>query len=241
MPTPEEIRAKLFSLQDKPYRDFIAKLIPNIDPATIIGIRAPVFQKAAKEIYRAGNCGAFLNILPHAYFEETNLHAYLVSMGTDFDSVVEQLDTILPYIDNWASCDGIRPPVFRKEKDALFLLCLRWMQSDHPYTIRFGIEMLMTHFLDEAFNNDVNAAVAAVHSDHYYVQMMQAWYFATALAKQWNSTLPLLEQDQLDAWVHNMTIRKATESYRITPEQKQQLRSLRLAHAAQPTKGREHA
>lgn len=241
MPTPEEIRAKLFTLQDKPYRGFIAKLIPNIDPATIIGIRAPIFQKAAKEIYRAGNYGAFLNELPHAYFEETNLHAYLVSMGNDFDSVVQQLNSILPFIDNWASCDSIRPPIFRKEKDALFSRCLRWMRSDHPYTIRFGIEMLMTHFLDEAFKPDVNAAVAAVNSDHYYVQMMQAWYFATALAKQWSSTLPLVEQYQLDPWVHNMTIRKATESYRIAPEQKQLLRSLKVAHAAQPTKGREQS
>lgn len=238
MPTPEEIRAKLFALQDLPYRDFTAKLIPNIDSSTIIGIRAPAFQKAAKEIYRAGEFDAFLEILPHAYFEETNLHAYLLSMGKGFDAVVRQLDGILPYIDNWASCDSIRPPVFRKEKKRLFPQCLRWMQSDHPYTIRFSIEMLMTHFLDDAFLPEVNEAVAAVHSDHYYVQMMQAWYFATALAKQWDATLPFVQQYRLDGWVHNMTIRKARESYRITDDQKHFLQSMRLPHAAAPEKGK---
>ena len=237
MPTPEEIRALLFALQDLPYRDFTAKLIPNIDPATMIGIRAPVFQKAAKEIYRAGDYDAFLKDLPHRYFEETNLHAYLASMGKDFETVVRQLDAVLPYIDNWASCDSIRPPVFRKEKKTLYSHCLRWIQSDHPYTIRFGIEMLMTHFLDDAFWPEVNEAVAAVHSDHYYVQMMQAWYFATALAKQWDATLPFVAQRRLDDWVHNMTIRKARESYRITDDQKQLLQSMRLPHAAAPCNG----
>ena len=238
MPTPEEIRALLFALQDLPYRDFTAKLIPNIDPATMIGIRAPVFQKAAKEIYRAGDYDAFLKDLPHRYFEETNLHAYLASMGKDVETVVRQLDAVLPYIDNWASCDGIRPPVFRKEKKALYPHCLRWMRSDHPYTIRFGIEMLMTHYLDDAFLPEVNEAVAAVHSDHYYVQMMQAWYFATALARQWDATLPFVEQRRLDGWVHNMTIRKARESYRITDEQKHLLHSMRLPHASAPAQGR---
>ena len=227
MPTPEEIRATLFSLQDIPYRDFTAKLIPNVDPATIIGVRTPAFRKAAKEIFKAGEYDAFLRQLPHAYFEETNLHAYLVSQGKDFDAVVRGLDEILPYIDNWASCDSIRPPVFKKEKERLFPVCLRWMASDHPYTVRFGMEMLMSFFLDDAFTPAVNDAVAVVESEHYYVRMMQAWYFATALAKQWDATLPYLTERRLPPWVHNKTIQKARESYRITPEQKELLKQMK--------------
>ena len=236
MPTPEEIHAKLFALQDQPYRDFTAKLIPNIDPATIIGIRTPAFRKAAKEIYKAGEYDVFLRQLPHAYFEETNLHAYLVSQGKDFDAVVRGLDKVLPYIDNWASCDGIRPPVFQKEKEALLPNCMRWMQSKHPYTVRFGIEMLMTHFLDDCFTVDVHEAVAAILSDHYYVQMMQAWYFATALAKQWNDTLPYLSEYRLLPWVHNKTIQKAKESFRISKEQKELLQSLKIKQTRQSDK-----
>lgn len=228
MPTPEDIRELLFSLQDIPYRDFTAKLIPNVDPATIIGIRSPAFRKAAKEIWKAGEYDAFLRQLPHAYFEEINLHAYLVTQGKDFDAVVRGLDEILPYIDNWASCDSIRPPVFQKEKERLFPACQRWMASDRPYTVRFGMEMLMTYFLDDAFTPQVNDAVAAVESEHYYVRMMQAWYFATALAKQWNATLPVLTERRLQPWVHNKTIQKARESYRITPEQKELLKELRV-------------
>ena len=232
MPTPEAIRETLFSLQDIPYRDFTAKLLPNVDPATIIGVRAPAFRKAAKEIYKAGENDAFLRQLPHAFFEETNLHAYLVSQGKDFDAVVRGLDEILPYIDNWASCDSIRPPVFQKEKDRLFPVCLRWLASELPYTVRFGMEMLMTYFLDDAFTPAVNDAVAAVQSDHYYVQMMQAWHFATALAKQWDATLPVLTDHRLTPWVHNKTIQKARESYRITPEQKELLKTLKVKESA---------
>ncbi len=220
MPTPEAIRETLFSLQDIPYRDFTAKLLPTIDPATIIGVRSPAFRKAAKEIWKAGENDAFLRQLPHAYFEETNLHAFLVTQGKDFDAVVRGLDEILPYIDNWASCDSIRPPVFAKEKARLFPECSRWLKSDHPYTVRFAMEMLMTHFLDDAFTPEVNALVAAVESDHYYVRMMQAWHFATALAKQWDATLPYLTERKLTPWVHGKTIQKARESYRITQEQK---------------------
>ena len=227
MPTPEEIRATLFSLQDIPYRDFTAKLIPNVDPATIIGVRTPAFRKTAKEIWKAGENDAFLLQLPHAYFEEINLHAYLVSQGKDFDAVVRGLDEILPYIDNWASCDTISPPVFKKQKERLFPVCLRWMASDHPYTVRFGMELLMSFFLDDAFTPAVNDAVAAVESEHYYVRMMQAWYFATALAKQWDATLPYLTERRLPPWVHNKTIQKARESYRITPEQKELLKQMK--------------
>lgn len=232
MPTPESIRALLFSLQDKPYREFTAKLIPNVDPETIIGVRTPAFRRAAKEIYKAGENDAFLRQLPHRYFEETNLHAFLVSQGRDFDAVVRGLDSVLPFIDNWASCDGIRPPAFRNETERLFPVCLRWLGSNHPYTVRFGMEMLMTFFLDDAFSPAVNEAVAAVQSGHYYVRMMQAWYFATALAKQWDATLPYLTQRRLDPWVHNKTIQKARESYRITPAQKALL--LRLRAGAEP-------
>ncbi len=228
MPTPEAIRAALFSLQDQPYRDFTAKLIPDVDPATIIGVRAPAFRRAAKEIYRAGENDAFLRQLPHAYYEETNLHAYLVSQGKDFDAVVRGLDEILPYIDNWASCDSIRPPVFAKEKARLFPVCQRWLKNEHPYTVRFAMEMLMTHFLDDAFTPEVNDLVAAVESDHYYVRMMQAWHFATALAKQWDATVPLLTEHRLAPWVHNKTIQKARESYRITPAQKALLHKLKV-------------
>lgn len=236
MPTPEEIRTKLFALQDLPYRDFTAKLIPNIDKATIIGIRAPVFQKTAKEIYKSGDYASFLADLPHTYFEETNLHAFLASMGKELDTVIRQLDEILPYIDNWASCDSIRPPVFQKEKEAIYPHCLRWVQSEHPYTVRFGMEMLMTHFLDDAFLPEVNEAVAAVRSNHYYVQMMQGWYFATALAKQWNDTLPYLSEQRLMPWVHNKTIQKAKESFRISKEQKELLQSLKIKQMRQSEK-----
>ena len=151
-----------------------------------------------------------------------------MTQGKDFDAVVRGLDEILPYIDNWASCDSIRPPVFQKEKERLFPACQRWMASDRPYTVRFGMEMLMTYFLDDAFTPQVNDAVAAVESEHYYVRMMQAWYFATALAKQWNATLPVLTERRLQPWVHNKTIQKARESYRITPEQKELLKVLRV-------------
>lgn len=219
-----DIQERLLSLQDTKYRDFHAKLMPNIDKNTIIGVRVPQIRAFAKQI--KNNSGEFLSELPHKYYEENNLHAILVSQISDFDKCIEKINAFLPYVDNWATCDIMSPKSFKKNKEKLLRQIEKWAKSEHTYTVRFGIEMLMTHFLDEDFDERYLEMVSLVKSDEYYINMMIAWYFATALAKKWDFAVEFLEEARLPKWVHNKTIQKAKESYRITKEQKEYLKTL---------------
>lgn len=226
--TTESIQKHLLSIQDVPYREFHAKLMPNIDKERIIGIRVPVLRAYAKEVRKTMNVEQFLSDLPHYYYEENNLHAFIIAETKDYETCLSQMEAFLPYIDNWATCDMGAPKVFAKHKQELLLHIDSWMASGKTYTIRFGINMLMRLFLDEDFKLEYAEKVAKVKSEEYYVNMMIAWYFATALAKQYDAVLPFLEQPVLERWTHNKAIQKACESYRITPEQKKYLRTLKL-------------
>lgn len=223
----DEITTKLFSLQDTAYRDFQVKLIPGMDAEKEIGVRTPELRKLAKELAKREDIREFLNDLPHQYFDENQLHAFILSGEKDFEKCMEDLERFLPYVDNWATCDQTSPKVFRKHRKELLDAIRRWIESDHPYTVRFAIKMLMEHFLDEDFDPAYPEMVAEVRSEEYYIRMMIAWYFATALAKQYEAVLPYLEQKKLDVWTHNKTIQKAVESYRITDKQKEYLKSLK--------------
>ena len=225
--TEKEIEARLFSMKDETYAAFQAKLMPTVDPARIIGVRTPLLRQFAKELHKAGDNGAFLAALPHRYYEENNLHGFLLCEGKDYVETVRAVDAFLPFVDNWATCDSLSPKVFRKHRAELKADLDRWMASDKVYTVRFGIEMAMSHFLDEDFDPSFLEKAAALRFDEYYVKMMVAWYVATALAKQWDATLPLLTAGKLDDWTHNKSIQKAVESYRITDEQKAYLRTLK--------------
>ena len=226
----ERIREDLFSLQDKKYREFQAKLIPTVDPETVIGVRTPQMRKLAKCLYKETDpeeLEVFLNEMPHKYFDENQLHAFLISEEKDYDRCVAQVNDFLPYIDNWATCDQLSPKVFRKHRGELLSQIREWISSDRTYTIRFGIGMLMQHYLDEDFEPSYPEMVAQVRSEEYYVNMMIAWYFATALAKQYETAVTYIEEQKLDVWTHNKAIQKARESYRITPEQKEYLKTLK--------------
>ena len=223
----DEITTKLFSLQDTAYRDFQVKLIPGMDAQKKIGVRTPELRKLAKELAKREDIREFLNDLPHQYFDENQLHAFILSGEKDFEKCMEDLERFLPYVDNWATCDQMSPKVFRKNRKKLLESINRWIESEHTYTVRFAIKMLMEHFLDEDFDPIYPEMVATVRSEEYYIRMMIAWYFATALAKQFDAAVPYLEQGKLDVWIHNKTIQKAVESYRITEEQKIYLKSLK--------------
>ena len=224
----EEIRQSLFELQDIKYRDFQAKLIPGKDTETMIGVRTPELRKLAKQMLKREDIGEFLRDLPHRYFDEDQLHAFIVSGIKEYGKCMEELMRFLPFVDNWATCDQMSPGVFKKRKPELLAEIREWLGSEHTYTVRFGIGMLMQHFLDEDFDPAYPELVAGVHSEEYYVNMMIAWYFATALAKQYDAVLPFIEGRRLDPWTHNKTIQKAVESYRISDEQKEYLRSLKV-------------
>lgn len=228
--TKAEITPHLFSLQDIAYRDFQAKLIPNIALDSVIGVRTPLLRSFAKELYKEGGEGLsdFLSSLPHKYFDENQLHAFLISEQKDFEACLVLLENFLPFIDNWATCDQLSPKVFKKNHEKLLPYIEKWLKSGETYTIRFAVGMLMQHFLDEDFNPDYLEKVASIRSKEYYVNMMLAWYFATALAKQYQAALPFIEQKKLDVWTHNKAIQKSIESYRISPEQKEYLRSLKI-------------
>ncbi|MBR4172978.1 MAG: DNA alkylation repair protein [Clostridia bacterium] len=219
-----EIQKALFEMQDIKYRDFNAKLIPNIDKSTVIGVRVPQLRKVAEEI--KGNADDFLENLPHKYYDENTLHAFLVSEIKDFQECIEKLNAFLPYVDNWATCDLMSPKCFKKNKGKLLLEIEKWLKADHEYTVRFGIEMLMTHFLDDDFDEKHLEKVSKIKSDKYYINMMIAWYFATALAKKWDSAVKYIENDSLSPWVRKKTVQKARESYRITDVQKEYLKNL---------------
>jgi 3-methyladenine DNA glycosylase AlkD len=204
------------------------KIIPSADPESIIGVRTPELRNMAKDILKSGNHISFLEELPHKYFEENQLHAFIISGIKDLDECMEKLEIFLPYVDNWATCDQMSPKIFKKHKDVLLTHIKEWIESDKTYTIRFGVGMLMEHFLDEDFDPAYPEMVASIESDEYYVNMMRAWYFATALAKQYDAVIPYIEERRLDKWTHNKTIQKAVESYRITPEGKDYLKTLRI-------------
>ena len=224
----ECIRARLFALQDEGYRDFHSRLMPTVPPETVIGVRVPALRRLAKRLAGTPQAEAFLQELPHIYYEENNLHAFLLESIRDYDAALAATEKFLPYIDNWATCDSFCPKVFAKHKEDLLPVLRRWMASDHPYTVRYGMEMLMRYYLDEDFRPEHLAWAAAVHSGEYYINMMRAWYFATALAKQPEATLPWLTEKRLDVWTHNKTIQKAVESSRIPAETKAFLRTLRV-------------
>lgn len=223
----DEIREMLCAEKDIAYRDFQAKLIPTIDKETVIGARTPALRKMAKQLAKREDIGAFLEALPHIYFEENQLHAFIIAERKDFAQCMEELYAFLPYVDNWATCDQMSPKVFKKYRQELLPHIREWIASDKTYSVRFGIGMLMAHFLDEDFDMAYPEMVSKIRSEEYYVNMMIAWYFATALAKQYEAVLPYIEEKRLETWTHNKAIQKAVESYRITPEQKGYLRGLK--------------
>ena len=221
---------QLFALQDHEYQVFQVKLIPNIPSDTIIGVRIPQLRRLAKQLVKEeqGKCAEFLKQLPHHYYEENLLHAFLIAGIKDFDRAVELTQEFLPYIDNWAVCDSFQPKAFGNHHDEVPILIRQWIRSEHVYTVRFAIGLLLSNYLDTHFAPEQLDLVATISSDEYYVKMMQAWYFATALAKQYNATIPYLTEHRLPEWVHNKTIQKACESYRIDNQIKCYLRQLRL-------------
>lgn len=222
------IRARLFAIQDLKYRDFTAKLTPTVPPERIIGVRTPELRKYAAELSKTEDAAAFMATLPHSYYEENNLHAFLIERIADYDACVAALDAFLPYVDNWATCDSMSPKCLKKQLPRLTGEIRRWMASDRVYTVRFGMGMLMRHFLDDAFDPAYLDWVAALRSEEYYINMMIAWFFATALAKQWDATLPFIVNCRLEPWVHNKAIQKAIESYRIPEDRKIWLRAQKI-------------
>jgi len=222
-----ELQKKLFEISDSEYAAFQAKLAPTIPADRFMGVRVPALRKFAAEFSKTPECAAFLESLPHEYYDENLLHSVILEKWKRFDDCMEKVEKFLPYVDNWAVCDTLRPKVFAKHKAELVEKVKEWIASDKTYTCRFGIDMLMTHYLDEAFRPEYLELPAQVTSGEYYVRMMIAWYYATALAKQWDSTIEYIEKNRLPDWTHNKTIQKAVESFRITPEQKEYLKSLR--------------
>ncbi len=224
------IQAKLFELQDPGYKEFHSKLMPTINPDVIIGVRTPALRKLAKELLKTepDTVKAFMAELPHTYYEENNLHAFLLEGIKDYTECIKALDIFLPYVDNWATCDCMAPKILGKYPDELLSQIHIWLSSDHTYTVRYAIGLLMRYYLDEQFKTRYLEIVANVQSEEYYINMMRAWYFATALAKQYEATLPWLNENRLDVWTHNKTIQKAVESYRIAKEQKAYLKTLKL-------------
>jgi 3-methyladenine DNA glycosylase AlkD len=225
----DEIVAELFRMQDKDYAVLQAKIIPNVASEKIIGVRTPALRTFAKSLYKDSDIDAFLSDVPHQYFDEEQLHAFVISLEKDFDKCIAQVDDFLPFVDNWATCDQLSPKVFKKSPEKLLPYIETWIKSDKTYTVRFAIGMLMQHFLDDHFDTKYADMVAKVRSEEYYINMMIAWYFATALAKQYESILPYIEEKRLDDWPHNKAIQKSVESYRITDEQKKYLKSLKVA------------
>ena len=224
----EEIRERLFALQDLSYRDFQKGLIPGISEETMIGVRTPELRKLAREYGKKAETEDFLRDTPHRYFDENQLHAFIISGEKDFETCIRRVEAFLPLVDNWATCDQLSPGVFKKNRQRLLPHALSWMDSAHTYTVRFGIGMLMQHFLEEDFDPALAGKVADLRSEEYYINMMRAWYFATALAKQYEAVLPFIEERRLDAWTHNMAIRKACESFRVAPDRKAYLKTLKI-------------
>lgn len=224
----QEVRQRLFALQDPNYKAFHCKLIPTVEPDTVIGVRTPELRKFAREFSGKPESADYLKLLPHQYYDENNLHGFLIERMKDYDAAIAAVEDFLPYIDNWATCDLVSPKVFRKHLPELYQRIRAWLQSDHTYTVRFGIGMLMSFYLDNGFQPEYLKLVSDVRSQEYYVNMMMAWYFATALAKQNAAALPYLQGRYLDKWTHNKAIQKALESSRIPAGQKTYLRTLKI-------------
>ena len=223
-----DVREKLYDLQDLKYRKMQIRIIPTVLPGSIIGVRTPDLRAIAKEMLRSGDHKDLLKELPHKYFEENQLHSFVISGLKDLNECIEELTRFLPYVDNWATCDQMSPGVFKKHRQELLTYIKKWIRSDETYTVRFGVKMLMDHFLEDDFDPAYPGMVAGLRSEEYYVNMMIAWYFATALAKQYETILPYMEQKRLDDWTHNKTIQKSVESYRLSDEQKTYLKTLKV-------------
>lgn len=227
MSIAEKVRKELYSLQDSKYADFSAKLSPDMKREDFIGVRTPALKDLAKRMVKDGTAAEFIAILPHKFFEENQLHAFIISLIRDFDVAIKEVEKFLPFIDNWATCDQLRSKAFAKYPERLLPYIDKWLTSRKTYTIRFGMGALMCYFLDDKFKPEYLSKVAAVKSDEYYINMMIAWYFATALAKQYEATVPYIEEHKLPDWVHRKTIQKAVESFRVTDEHKAYLKTFR--------------
>ena len=227
----KDIQKELFKLQDKKYREMQIKIIPTVNPDTIIGLRTPELRSLAKRVVKENDYSSFLDNLPHKYFDENQLHAFIISEIKDYEKCISYINKFLPYVDNWATCDQMSPKVFNKHLVELLKEIRIWLKSKKTYTIRFGIGMLMQYFLDEDFKLEYLDLVANIDSKEYYVNMMRAWFFATALAKQYDSSISFIKEHRLDIWTHNKTIQKAIESLRISDEQKDYLKSLKIKSA----------
>ena len=221
------IYERLLSYQDEKYKDFQSKLVPNIDKKTIIGVRTPQMRKIVKEIYGTKEATICLQTLPHQYYEENLIHFFLISKIKDFDECVKEVEKFLPYINCWPVCDQTTPLVFKKNHDKLLPLIKKWINSNHVYTARFGMRMLMNEFLNDDFKEEYLEWVSSKSGDDYYLKMMAAWFFATALAKQYNATIKYIKNRCLDPWIHQKTIQKAVESYRVSDEHKEYLKKFR--------------
>lgn len=223
-----DVKNELFERKDEKYREFHCRLMPAVPKEKVIGVRTPDVRKIAKQLKCEGEDKKFLKNLPHEYYEENNIHGFLISEIKDFDLCIYELNRFLPYVDNWATCDGIRPKIFGRNTEELLCEIEKWLKSEHTYTVRFAIEMLMVYYLDDKFDLKYPKILAQINSEEYYINMMLSWYFATALSKQWESIIPFIEEKCLSKWVHNKTIQKARESYRITKEQKEYLKKFRI-------------
>ena len=227
----QKIKNDLLLMQDKTYKDFHSKLMPTINPDSIIGIRVPVLRDYAKKLFKENSIeslNSFLKNLPHEFYEENNIHAFIIEKINNFDECIFYLENFLPYIDNWATCDMLNPKIFKTNYEKLLEKIYQWINSDSVYTVRFAIGMLMRYFLDEKFETKYLDLVVSINSKEYYINMMRAWFFATALAKQYEQTFPYIKNYSLDKWTHNKTIQKAKESFRITKEQKEELKKFRV-------------
>lgn len=229
-----QIQNQLHEMSEEKYGDFQSSLIPGLDRSRIIGVRTPALRSFAKEILKSGEHTDFISCLPHEYFDEMQLHAFIISELKDFETCMAEVESFLPYVDNWATCDQLSPKVFGKKKDGRLVYGSRllesidkWLEAEHTYTVRVGIGMLMQHYLDEDFDISYMDRIAGIRSEEYYINMMTAWYFATALAKRWDDALAVLNENRLDKWTHNKAIQKAIESRRISDGQKQLLRTLK--------------
>lgn len=225
--TMNTVQKRLFGLSDSEYKKFNCGLIPNVSPDTVIGVRTPELHRLADELSGTPSESEFLSMLPHTYYEENNVHGFLIARMKDYERVISELERFLPYVDNWATCDLLSPGIFKKHLPQLYEKIKLWIESDRTYTVRFAVRMLMNFYLDGAFIDEHAELVVSIHSDEYYINMMRAWYFATALAKQYEAVVSYIEKQRLDIWTHNKTIQKAIESRRISDTAKQYLRTLK--------------
>ena len=226
--TIEDVRKYLFENADESYRNFTANLNPIVDKNDIIGVRVPVIRTLAKKLRNTELAEKFMSSTPHRYLEENHLHGFLIESVKDFDEALAMTEDFLPYIDNWATCDGFRPKVFRKNLPAVYEKIKEWIKSDHTYTVRYAVGLLNSFFLDDAFENEHLSLVSGIKSDEYYINMMIAWYFATALSKQYDSAVKIIEEKALDKFTHNKAIQKACESFRVSDNHKSYLRTLKI-------------